>query len=172
MNIMKKISRSLILSIAALCGIPAIAQTGGGFDLSHNVIAGGAERSTGGGFTLEGTIGQANAGNVSTDATFSLRNGFWEFSSLAPTAAGVTLAGRVLSANGRPIGKASIILSDASGMIRRAITNSFGYYKFEDVGAGETYIVTVRSKRYTFVNPTQVINVFDNVADVDFTAIE
>jgi hypothetical protein len=171
MNVMKK-TQSLILSIVALCGIPAIAQTGGGFDLSHSVIAGGGERSTGGGFTLDGTVGQSNAGTNSTDGTFSLRSGFWAFDSFAPTAARATVGGRVLTANGSPIDKAIVILSDASGAIRSAVTNPFGYYKFEDVGVGETYFVSIRSKQFTFANPTLVINVFDNVEDVDFTANE
>ncbi len=56
------------------------AQTGGTFDLSHNVIAaGGGSVSTGGTFTIDGTIGQSLAGTQSTGGTFNLRGGFWPF---------------------------------------------------------------------------------------------
>ena len=148
-----------------------MAQTGGGFDLSHNVIAGGGERSTGGSFTLEGTIGQANAGNVSTDATLSLRSGFWEFGSFAPTAAGVSLGGRVMSANGYPIGRARITLNNAGGMIRHSITNPFGYYRFEDVPAGDTYLISVGHKIYQFGEPVRVVVANADDSDITFIAL-
>ena len=52
----------------------------------------------------------------------------------------------------------------------RALTGPFGYYGFEDLTVGETYIVIVRSKRYTFTVPTRVIQVNDSVEGVDFIA--
>jgi hypothetical protein len=55
---------------------PALAQTGGGYDLSWNRIAGGGGISSGAGFTLMGTIGQHDAGQMS-GATFALAGGFW-----------------------------------------------------------------------------------------------
>lgn len=54
-----------------------VAQSGGGYDLSHNVIAGGGEKSSIGNFSLEGTVGQGAAGSVSYDSTSSLFSGFW-----------------------------------------------------------------------------------------------
>ena len=55
----------------------ASAQTGGGYDLTWNSIdGGGATFSTGGGYSLGGTIGQADAGAASGGA-YSLRGGFW-----------------------------------------------------------------------------------------------
>ena len=65
-----------ILSIlfTALC---ASAQTGGPFDLSWNTIdSGGQTFSTGGQFSLGGTIGQCDAGTMSGGA-FHLDGGFW-----------------------------------------------------------------------------------------------
>ncbi len=56
---------------------PASAQSGGGYDLTWNVIAdGGAMFSTGGAYSLGGTIGQADAGTVSGGA-YTLTGGFW-----------------------------------------------------------------------------------------------
>lgn len=42
------------------------------------VVAGGGGTSTGGGFSLDGTIGQAAAGGPLAAGSFSLTSGFWE----------------------------------------------------------------------------------------------
>ncbi|MGH9949215.1 MAG: LamG domain-containing protein, partial [Pyrinomonadaceae bacterium] len=89
---------------------------------------------------------------------------------LGPTAASVSVSGRVNTAAGRGISKAIVLLEDSNGNARSALTSTFGYYRFENVEAGETYILNVRSKRYQFADPTRVISVFDNLTDVDFTA--
>lgn len=55
----------------------AIAQSGGGYDLTWNVIAdGGATFSSGGTFSLGGTSGQFDAGTMN-GGTYSLIGGFW-----------------------------------------------------------------------------------------------
>jgi hypothetical protein len=76
---------------------PSNAQTGGSFDLSHNVIAGGGgSNSTGGTFVIDGTIGQPQAGTVSGGGNFELRGGFWAYIAPAATAARVSVTGRVV----------------------------------------------------------------------------
>ncbi|MGH9947020.1 MAG: beta strand repeat-containing protein [Pyrinomonadaceae bacterium] len=87
---------------------------------------------------------------------------------LMTTAAGVSVSGRVLSADGRGVRNAAVILSDAQGGIRRSLTSTFGYYRFDDVLVGQTYILSVSSKRYTFT--PRVLSVVDELADVDFVA--
>jgi hypothetical protein len=65
--------------LVALLFLPAVAlaQSGGGYDLSDNVIAGGgATFSTGGAYELGGTIGQADAGTL-TGGVFAVHGGFW-----------------------------------------------------------------------------------------------
>ncbi len=86
----------------------------------------------------------------------------------APTAAAVTVSGRALTADGRAVSRARVSLTDSSGATRTVRTNSFGYYRFDEVGAGETYIFNVFSKRYSFV--PQVITVMEDVTDLNFTA--
>jgi hypothetical protein len=54
----------------------ALAQTGGGYDLTWNTIDGGGGTSTGGAYTLSGTIGQPDAGALSGGA-YTLNGGFW-----------------------------------------------------------------------------------------------
>jgi len=53
---------------------------------------------------------------------------------------------------------------------RVAQTGTFGYYKIDGLQAGETYVVTVNSKRFTFQVPSRVITLVDNVADANFIA--
>jgi hypothetical protein len=53
-----------------------LAQSGGGYDLRWNTLGGGGGPSAGGSFTLNGTIGQADAGTMS-GASFVLSGGFW-----------------------------------------------------------------------------------------------
>jgi hypothetical protein len=83
-----------------------------------------------------------------------------------PSAASVTLAGRVMSGKNRGVSNASLYLTDSSGEIRVARTNAFGYYQFTEVRAGETYIISVSHRSYQFT--PQVITVSEELADVDF----
>jgi hypothetical protein len=89
---------------------------------------------------------------------------------LQPTAAGVTLGGRVISAGGRGIGNVRVILADQSGQVTTALTSPFGYYQFTDVRSGESYTVSVSSKGYAFAEPTRIVTVNDAVDDLNFTA--
>ena len=92
---------------------------------------------------------------------------------LAPTAAGATLGGRISTASGNGIRGAVVTLSGGNlPEPRTALTSSFGYYNFENLEAGSSYILTVSSKRFTFANPTRVINLLDNVTDADFVSEE
>ncbi|MBS1794877.1 MAG: PKD domain-containing protein [Acidobacteria bacterium] len=90
-----------------------------------------------------------------------------------PTAAGVAVGGRVTTANGTGIRNVSVMIT-GGGLTepRYARTGSFGNYSFGDLPAGETYVVSVVSKKYSFPTPSRVISVQDNVADADFTAAE
>ena len=55
----------------------ALAQTGGGYDLTWSTVdGGGATFSTGGDYTLGGTIGQPDAGLL-TGGDYTLGGGFW-----------------------------------------------------------------------------------------------
>ena len=86
------------------------------------------------------------------------------------TAAGVAVSGRVLTPSGRGLVNASVLISDQNGVLQTARTSSFGYYRFDGVVAGQTYIVRVDSQRYTF--DPQVIVLLDNIADLDFIGRE
>ena len=90
---------------------------------------------------------------------------------LAPSASTVSVGGRVLTSDGRGISKARISITASNGETRQAITNSFGYYNFDEIHVGETYIISVSHKRYQFVNQTQVVFVGDEITDLNFNAL-
>ncbi len=88
---------------------------------------------------------------------------------LGPTAANISISGRVLNANGRAIPKAVISVTNQNGEQQTARTNPFGYYRFSEIPAGQTYVITVVSKRYTFAS-SLVFSATENLTDVDFFA--
>ncbi len=59
------------------------------------------------------------------------------FPSSGPTAAGATVSGRILDANGRGSAFARVVMSDQSGEGIYAVTNPFGYFNFADVTTAE-----------------------------------
>ena len=75
-----------------------------------------------------------------------------------------------MTASGRGIRNVYITLTDSNGNTRMAVSSSFGYYRFADVAAGETYIISARGKRYTFSQPTQVLNINEDTDGINFIA--
>jgi len=90
---------------------------------------------------------------------------------LAPTAANASISGRVLTAEGSGVRNAIVQLTDQQGNVRSVRTSSFGYYRFDDVPSGETYLLSVVSKRFQFANPTRLISVVDDLTGEDFVAL-
>ncbi len=90
---------------------------------------------------------------------------------LAPTAAGVMVSGRVTNASGRGISGARITMIDGGGNVFMARTNPFGYYRFADVPAGSTYIITASAKRYQFATSPQVLFIAEERNDINFVAL-
>ena len=87
-----------------------------------------------------------------------------------PTAANVTIAGRVTTAAGVGIGGIRLSMTATGGGVQSARTSPFGYYRF-DVEAGDSYVITViNSKRYRFADPTRFVSASDSITDVDFIA--
>lgn len=89
---------------------------------------------------------------------------------LAPTAAGVSVDGHVVTDSGAGIRNVIVTLEMPSGESRTALTGTFGYYRFEDIPAGGYVILSVRAKRYSFADPVRFLKLNDNAWDVDFVA--
>lgn len=117
------------------------------------------------GFRIRGMGSSATIENAGTGAD----NTRVTESFITPTAANVSVAGRVVTAGGRGIPKAVVTITDPLGNTRQAVTNPFGYYRFDGVQVGESYVFAAAAKGYEF--QAQVITVNDEIADLDFTAI-
>lgn len=91
---------------------------------------------------------------------------------LYPTAADASIAGRVLTADGRAIAGAMIIVS-GRGLEQPIVTMSkpSGRFVVRGLEAGHSYIVTVSSKRYVFREAGRLVNVTDNVTGLDWVAL-
>ncbi len=90
---------------------------------------------------------------------------------LGPTAAGASISGRVFTANGNGIRNAIVTIDGGNLTSPQYVrTGAFGYFTFEDLQVGETYILTINSKRYVFANPTRVVSLTDDIVDFDFVA--
>ncbi len=86
---------------------------------------------------------------------------------LAPTAATATVSGRVTTASRRSITGVTVTLTDSNGVSRSAAVNLKGFYQFDGVRTGETYVISVSGKGFT--GTEQVITVLNNLADVNLT---
>jgi parallel beta-helix repeat protein len=86
----------------------------------------------------------------------------------APTAANISVGGQVLTSGGYGISRARVSLTNQNGETRSVQTNSFGFYRFNEVPAGQTYIISAFHKRWQF--NSQVITVSDEIQNADFTA--
>ena len=70
--------------------------------------------------------------------------------SAGPTAAGSSIAGRVLNSKGRGIASAVVTMTDTNGASRTVRTNGFGNFQIADLPSGSSYIMNVRHKSYSF----------------------
>lgn len=154
------------------CGVSAtLAQNG--FKLEQSVIAsgGGTAADAGGNtFALVSTIGQPVAGGGATNAPFKVESGFLYGTVLVPTAATVTVSGRVLTAQGKGILRVTVKMTDAAGQTRTAVTGKGGVFYFTDVAAGETYVFSVAARSFTFAVPVVVKSVTEDLTDMNFIA--
>lgn len=171
------IGKSTLLAAALLTfGAAARAQVASNppYAIEQSVIAGGGGTGTGAGstFSITGAIGQAIT-DTSAAGSFNIKSGFFTAppSPLAPTAALVTVGGRVVTATGRGIRNVRVSMTDASGATRTAVSGASGRFRFTDIAVGETYVFTAKGKRYDFSEPTQILSVTDEGARVNFAAV-
>lgn len=83
------------------------------------------------------------------------------------TAANVSVSGRVMTAGGSGLSGAVVSMTDSQGVTRTATTSPFGYYRFDEVQAGQTYLFNVSAKRYRFA--PRIVTVGDELTDLNFT---
>ena len=89
---------------------------------------------------------------------------------LAPTSSSADVSGRILTADGRGINNTILTLSLADGLVRRTRSSSLGYYRFDNIDTGQTGVLSIHSKRFTFATPNRVISISNDLSYVDFIA--
>jgi 6-phosphogluconolactonase (cycloisomerase 2 family) len=122
-------------------------------------------------FSFDPATGAMNNINVQPNDTLGSTGflaGMDYLPAIAPTAANISVSGRVFDSSAAGLSKASVTLIDSNGQTRTTFTNPFGYYKFDDIGVGQTVTINVSSKGYQFT--PQVVNVTEDVADLNFSS--
>src|SRR3990170_2464108 len=76
MRIVKRLTPVLAVLVVLSLVVPALAQTGGGYDLTWSTIDGGGGASTGGDYSLAGTVGQPEHGALA-GGQYNAEGGFW-----------------------------------------------------------------------------------------------
>jgi hypothetical protein len=76
-KILRRLTVVLVLALMLVIPVLAHAQSGGGYDLSWSTIDDGGGTSVGGGYALNGTIGQPDVGITLAGGGYSLVGGFW-----------------------------------------------------------------------------------------------
>ncbi len=92
-----------------------------------------------------------------------------DFQMFAPTAAAVSISGRVVLPTDLGLLNARITLTDSSGNSRTVLTGKFGKFKFNDVAVGESYVISVSARNYIFA--PQVFNLTGEINELVFMPV-
>lgn len=98
-------------------------------------------------------------------------NGQTHAYAMVPMVTNVSLSGRVLTANGQGI-RNSLVTVSGGNLPSPVIvqTGDFGYFYFQGLQAGQSYQVTVTTKRYAIAQPTRMVTPSADVSGFDFIA--
>lgn len=82
------------------------------------------------------------------------------------------IAGRITTAGGRGVSRIYVLLTGGGlSSPRVALTNTFGYYRFDAVDFGQTYTVTPQPRKGTTFTPANIVRTHSSEAlDQNFTA--
>lgn len=70
----------------------------------------------------------------------------------------VTVIGRALTPAGNPVRSMEVFFTDPSGVSRYTLTTSLGYFQFDGIPTGQTYTLSVSSKKYLVQNRQIALN--------------
>jgi SdrD B-like domain/Carboxypeptidase regulatory-like domain len=87
-----------------------------------------------------------------------------------PSAADVSVSGRVMLQAGNGIRGVRVTLTEEDGTVHHTLTGAFGYYRFEGTPSGQSVIISLKAKRFTFTPSERLVALMDEVADLDFVA--
>jgi hypothetical protein len=104
------------------------------------------------GFGMDENIGYA-------DATF-----------LAPSSAPAYISGRVLAQKGRGLSGVIVKAVGPEGKLISTVTNSYGNYTLKGLMTGQTYVISVESRKYYFPVSSEVVQLDADLTWLDFEA--
>ncbi|MGI9015100.1 MAG: hypothetical protein ACR2GY_12760 [Phycisphaerales bacterium] len=146
---------SLALAGFATAALGMSLVTGGGYDISWHTIDGGGGTSTGGTYSLSGTIGQHDAGGPLTGSNYSLTGGFWAGAGGPTNQVATLLSFNIIFGSLVEGGLPELLASDDQYM---RIQSQFGFLSSEpnvmrvqidadtDVGAPVQFDTTIESR--------------------------
>lgn len=97
---------------------------------------------------------------------FDISNANFTINAVSST---VSISGRVLTADGRGVKNAHVVLTDTNGGTVTISTGQKGFFTFSNVMSGRTYTISVQSRRFQYT--PQTIPVSDNVTGLIFQPI-
>lgn len=168
-NFQKFILVVLVLLFFGCAASKAQAQSGGNFQLEQSAIAPGGS-AVGSQFSSTFVVGQPAAVSGIGGGRFQLSTGFLATAPPMTTAARVFVSGHALTADGTPIVGVRVSLFNSAGVIGSVRTDQNGYFCFNDVLVGRTYILTAAGKVHHFA--PQVVSVENDVADLDLISLD
>ncbi|MDQ6786500.1 MAG: carboxypeptidase-like regulatory domain-containing protein, partial [Acidobacteriota bacterium] len=142
-----------------------VLKNNGGLSATHALLAGSPAIDAGNNSFATGANDQRGPGFA---RIFGSAVDIGAFEVQGATAALVSIDGRVKTASGQGVSKAQVWITNMEGARCFTPTNSFGFYRFEGIPAGETYVFDVHHKRYSFVS--QVLSVNEETNGLNFTA--
>jgi hypothetical protein len=86
----------------------------------------------------------------------------------SPTNATASVGGRITNSSGNGV-RGVIVRLVGEGINLTAITNSFGYYRFDDIPTGAGYVLTPSHKTYQFNPPNQFFTLMEDEESMDFS---
>ena len=88
---------------------------------------------------------------------------------LTPPAATATISGRVITQSGRGISLARLnLLNTQTNATFNVFTNPVGYFRIFNLPTGNSYVLTVNSKRYRFAQNQQSFQLLENIEGITF----
>ena len=147
-------------------------SSGGSFQLTNSVVAGGGGASNDGAnnrFSHDSTVGEHAAGTLLRNPPFSQTAGFRAGNiGLVPTAAPGEISGQVTKADGTPLAGVTVRLNGTQ--TRLTITDSNGNYNFSEVETNGFYTITPSRVNYTFSPTNRSFSLTGAHTEASFTA--
>jgi subtilisin-like proprotein convertase family protein len=84
-----------------------------------------------------------------------------------------SIIGRVLTSYGAGI-RNVMVTATGPGLSQPKVTttSTFGFYRFDGLPAGDSYVISVKAKRFLFAQPALLVNLDQSMNEVNFVSIQ